>query len=61
MHLFRPGYDQVTHKETNPAPDSPAPKLGQQAKDKLDEVVGKGVHDWINGFRNSQDKDAPSN
>jgi len=51
MHLYRPGYDQVTHNETNPGPGSTPPKLGQQAEDKLNDVVGRGTHDWLNWLR----------
>jgi hypothetical protein len=50
MHRFQPGVDKVTPDEpdsqTNP-PQSGASKI----KQKADDIVHDGIHDWMNRFR----------
>jgi hypothetical protein len=52
MHLYRgPAYDHVTHHEANPGPSATPPSPASQAQQKVNDVVGQGMHDWMNEFR----------
>ena len=52
MHLYRgPAFDHVTHKEESPQATSTPDSAASQAKQKFDDGVGQGIHDWVNWFR----------
>jgi len=52
MHLYRgPAYDQVTPHEAKPGPSATPPKLGEKARDTLNDVVHDGMHEWMNELR----------
>lgn len=50
MHRFRPGVDKVTFHDTNPQ-TTPPPSAASRVKEKADETIHDGVHDWMNSFR----------
>ena len=50
MHRYRPGLDHVTPDDPDSQTTSP-PSAASKIKQKADDIIHDGVHEWMNSFR----------